>query len=1317
VKAINGQQLEIAMVKATMNSLGDTVLRTGKRQGAISAEEQGEQGREESFTSDAGASGTRSRVQSTRKKRKEREQRTVVPAQQAFSAAQSANGAPFTAEESVIVHDEDPTIKVVSDSSEVECVLEELPPSVREPGVLFGHNGWVAGGDPEVNLGTEDGGEGESRSVGQKGAGERVPVPPRSSAVREAPATAVPELASNKGRQKDGLSLDSSSGYGSGGEEGPGGISEVQEWLGNVGKRTPEVPRAGGGASSQLRQPHVPLLDARPPRSELKAERRSALKKQQEERKQGKAKSKGEPGSYDDWVDSIRQANPFEPAAGKVVIWSRSSVNKALAGVGVTYLRWRASSGDQQQALHAAAVAWLEANKPKQFFEQGRYRVVEAPPTGEGSPGISRADISGSLEGEGSEGECAEEMLSRQPNEQGEDDCQRSERGPEEKREGGERETSDSDGQPAAKRANTSSADRSHSSTRAARRRELAEHRREDRRASPEELSERKSLTPRALGRAKQAELDKHKRLTRERERAKRDVRSLIDVSLLQQHRQRVGKRLTREEEQLAAFAKTLSPAKLLGAGFRLTADATPEIMPEEDEDALKELMEETGCERDTAKEALDLSCDWTESGRPSRLKAAQWVLSQASQLDEGFGAVGEVGGMGKAGDHDGGGRVRPNRGDFDKMSPRARTSATSGQHAPSDRGTAVDAGNAMEPKNQTNNRKSAVISASRRERGSSQNETRESSTEQSDSNSYGSLTESLSSEVSSDSERSCSSDSGFGAPVGRTARKRNSRGAEVPFSSHRSSRTEAKRAARYVRQLALALKIDSVWAKEIYDECAAQGTTSYDGLLQFFYRREVEHAKGTQRETTQALGVMQSHRRAEASGTGGEFNVNMPTFQLPEWGAGQPPHGGVHFATLQTMLEAYEKYDKQTNFKTQVTFKSMVKDMLKPNFESKCKMPDTVWLPPREDDWLRVANGESERGGWSDMRFLKRARRMLRPKGRTNYEIAFEKMALRHRGNDEQLTVNLDLWGTKWLAKEREAAEEGKALPALKMKSYFKKAVAAVPRFRRWLEGREFTSCKDWYGVLCRKLHKSLGRHAEAAYDKEREAEGSEPGEYSRGGGVYRGGRGGGANRGGGAYRGGIAPTGMTTGTGRAGQWPGNFRKFSESSADARANAHTAGGTVMPHSGGVEPMQTDRGREAYKSERSVRGSAPGRGDVRSSFSSAGRDRANRGPVNPVAEESKEKLPKGPRWHDSRIAACGCRDPDCGTRQDCPYCQGCGMHGHDRPYCFKAGEPQFNPTGYWCVNRPDAQPIVGLGKKTEGASAATSRSNLMDASS
>jgi hypothetical protein len=1057
-----------------------------------------------------------------------------------------------------------------------------------------------------------------------------------------------------------------------------------------------------------------------PPRSDLKAGRKAVVKQAKADgRREGGARKQAQ--EFDDWVEAIRHHDPYEVAPGQVVFWSRSSAVKALSAVEVTAERWQASSEEEQQELYQAAVAWLESNKPKSSFAQGRYRVTGAVP---GSPGLSRADVSGDAESGGAgepntgenarasaEGEGQREQEQLGPGRTGEEsEGQRGGGGGNATDGAGELkgEDSGSDGPPA-KRANTSSEGKPHRSTRSEDRARQQEERRAARRAGRESLSRSQSVTPRALGRSKQAELDKHKRLTRKRERAKRDVLDLIEASLCQQRRQKKGKTLTSAERTLADFASTLSPTKLLGAGFRLSNEGIDPGLDEDD--ALHELMEETGCNEELAKEALDLSCEWTGSGRPSRLKAAQWLMSQR----DGDGEGDSKGKGGASSDSDvefvshrtpGGTTRTPSGGKASGGAP--------GGHGRGDRRDEKD-GKVADAKVREENQKSVSKNASRKSGGNgppSESESSEGSDE-GDSSSDGSLSESLSSAFSSGSEGSDSSDSEGGRSSSRAAKKRDSRGLETP--SQRVSRTsEAKRATRYVRQLELALRIDASWAREIYEECAAQGTTSYDGLLRYFYRREVQHAKGTQRETTRALGGEQQRSPA----AGGEFNVSMPTFQLPEWGSGQPPNGGVHFSTLQKMLEAYEKYDKQTNFKTQVTFKSMVNHLLKPNFESKCKLPETVWLPPREDDWMRIAEGKPERGGWSDMRFLKRVRRVLRPKGRTNYEIAFEGLTLRHKGNEEQLAVNLDLWGTKWLAKEREAADEGKALPALKMKSYFKKAVAGVPRFRRWLEGRTFVSCKDWYGVLCRKLHKTLGQHAEAAYDKEREGDHREHGGYGRGGGAYRGGyggSGGGAARGGGAYRGGRGggATDATTGTTRPSRWGGNSEgKFSDADSGARVNAHTAGVGISPHSGGLETMHSERQEQLRGGARGDRGAL--RGVRRVGFAGGGTNRQ----VNSGAEETKEKLPKGPRWHDSKMASLRCRDPDCGTRQDVPFCQGCALHGHDRQFCYKAGEPLFNPSGYWCVNRPNENPIEGLGKRREGAAPiATGRSNMLDASS
>jgi hypothetical protein len=153
----------------------------------------------------------------------------------------------------------------------------------------------------------------------------------------------------------------------------------------------------------------------------------------------------------------------------------------------------------------------------------------------------------------------------------------------------------------------------------------------------------------------------------------------------------------------------------------------------------------------------------------------------------------------------------------------------------------------------------------------------------------------------------------------------------------------------------------------------------------------------------------------------------------------------------------------------------------------------------------------------------------------------------------------------------------------------------------------------------------------------------------------------------------------------------------------------------IPPHSGGVEPMNSDRLKSPERRRGNFRGGPEGLRGVRRLPGMGGEMR----PVNSAAEETREKLPKGARWHDSKMENLRCRDPDCGTRQDVPFCQGCALHGHDRQYCFKAGEPRFNPTGYWCVNRPNEMPIEGLGRRRESMTSppvATSRSNMLDAS-
>ena len=76
---------------------------------------------------------------------------------------------------------------------------------------------------------------------------------------------------------------------------------------------------------------------------------------------------------------------------------------------------------------------------------------------------------------------------------------------------------------------------------------------------------------PKAVGRSKAAaELEEHRRATKKREEARGAARELVGEALKEQRRLKAGEVLTADERQLAEFAKTLSPTKVWGAGFRM---------------------------------------------------------------------------------------------------------------------------------------------------------------------------------------------------------------------------------------------------------------------------------------------------------------------------------------------------------------------------------------------------------------------------------------------------------------------------------------------------------------------------------------------------------------------------------------------------------------------------------------------------------------------------------------------------------------------------------------------------------------------------
>ena len=860
---------------------------------------------------------------------------------------------------------------------------------------------------------------------------------------------------------------------------------------------------------------------------------------------------------------------------------------------------------------------------------------------------------------------------------------------------------------------------------------------------------ERRSLDRSVRKQSKAVEFERHKRKTNRREKGRESARDLVRAALHQLKRQGKGEALDANEQQLATYAANLSPAKILGAGIRIGAAASSEGSGEDsaldllevdqgDDDSVDELMEELGCSAEEAADALNRSCRWTASGNTSRIKAATWLRREmedaAAQQDQ---------------------RQRRDarrRADLGNRagppptpSPPAR--ASSSKHASIARGTGQKSKESKAGRN-------PVLSHAAGAKGSK-------------TAGLGAFPSS-SSEFSSDSSLSGGSDSESSSSDGGGAGAKRSQRQQHGFSSLDRARTVQpdRHASRYLRNLCKVLLIDEAAAKKVYEvtQAAARDRrreVSWGALLHTFYQEEVSKAKGTQDEHARSL---------QAGATGPPGSSPNPTFTLPDWCSGQPPQGGIHFSTLKAMLEAYEKFERQTNYQTTVTFKSMIKAELRPSFESKCKLPRTVWKNPAASDALKVEQGKPEEGGWSDLRFLAAVRRALAPVGRTTYEIAFEQLKLYHRGNDAQLVVTLSVWGEKWLGKEREAEEQGKILPVAKMKILFKSAVSSVPKFKRWLEGRNFVSSSDWFHVLSRKLHKSLSKIQEAEHDN-RDSRPNPNWDNGGGRGAWRGGRGyeprgGGEDRASGGRGGSEPPRGMSSSY--RGTSSGFRRDSSDRDAQGRSPSyqfsappsrsnHLGGGDdwhrgeewqqgsqgddyqhagwyshqdaledadeygdenqgvfngmhAQDHSGGSEPMtyspSQGRGRGGFRG---------GRGGSEA--------RSPRRPVNDPAEDTAEKLKKGVRWHDSKKADSQCRDPDCGTRQDVPFCQGCGMHGHDRPFCFKGREAQYNQTGYWDQNRPNQQPIQGLrgvrsekgGEDQHSGRAATARGNMMDA--
>ena len=134
----------LTLGKTIMNSFVDTVLRS-KRQGGSG----GEQGKDKDKVysrggeQGEGAKGS-PKIKDKGKKASKGGQAQGKDAEQALAALRRTR-APFIANESVIAAADETTLHIDSEDS-VQLLLEELPAQVSA-GQLFGHNGWVTGGE------------------------------------------------------------------------------------------------------------------------------------------------------------------------------------------------------------------------------------------------------------------------------------------------------------------------------------------------------------------------------------------------------------------------------------------------------------------------------------------------------------------------------------------------------------------------------------------------------------------------------------------------------------------------------------------------------------------------------------------------------------------------------------------------------------------------------------------------------------------------------------------------------------------------------------------------------------------------------------------------------------------------------------------------------------------------------------------------------------------------------------------------------------------------------------------------------------------
>jgi hypothetical protein len=760
----------------------------------------------------------------------------------------------------------------------------------------------------------------------------------------------------------------------------------------------------------------------------------------------------------------------------------------------------------------------------------------------------------------------------------------------------------------------------------------------------------------RVLGRGRDAqerELARHTVKSKVAETARIGRQEDMHYALDQYRRQQQGEQLTSVEREWAALGATLSPAKVLGYGAGNVAEEEGEDQPDEFESLVDAILEQYDCDEDEAAEALEATAD--EHGWDLD-SAIDHLLEQGVQEHEGE----EV----QVGDD----------------------STDEGSSSPTRRGSASKASSTTH--------RERHLADQRGEEGSQQKK-----------NEFSVL--SGKGEAHNGGQGSQANSPVKSLQLRYRARSEDPRARET---NHPSEDNRAKRAEQeadsprritaaggirdlrgyelLVRQLRRTIDCDDTEARLLLMDKRARancgGGPDVAKAVKLFYEGRSGEGKGPKANP----GAVEPEITKLRTAAGTLHSMVLPSLTLPDWDVGKAPEGGFTYPTFRRIYALFQKYQRQTNFATTVTLKSLVTAQLRPTIEARCGFTQTAWR-------------ELNEGGMDDAEFIRRVQDTLKPVRAMEFEVLFEGMKLKHPGNETDVLATVEEWGEKWLSTEREAEEQGIHLQAGKMKELFKKAVAPISRVSRLILGEPYKSTAEWYTLIIRELRLRQSYAAEADRDgKKRE---------SFFGGSPRGGRGAGRIR-----------------------FFGNRQDYQNSGTNLSSEGSA---TFSNHSGGAEPMvyqpagrgrgrgsSSPRGRGGQWTGRGQGGRGYNQGETtdatsgRGDRNGAGRNNGqfgNRSPINDPNNEAASVLHRGKWYHDSSQTNLCCRSPDCGSRQEIPFCQGCGQHHHGREWCYKKNEDGFNATGYWSENRKGRAPLPSREGRPYGSPPA--RHNHMDA--